>query len=118
MVTVLRNEVLSPANQFVVTHGPSHQHAGDRTEASRTGRKSKPSISVVDDIPRIWGVFNAVQANFVIGKIVMAEEFCCVNDLGIVRGFEQCFGDISLIVEPHQQFKQRVPLGDSLDPEW
>jgi hypothetical protein len=40
----------------------------------------------------------------------MEEEFCCVNYLGIVRGFEQCFGDISLIVEPHQQFKQRAPL--------
>jgi D-ribose pyranase len=59
-------------------------------------------------------VFKAIQANFVIGKIVMAEEFRRVNDLGTVRGFEQCFGDIPVIFEPHQQFKQRVPLATGL----
>lgn len=71
-------------------------------------------ISLVDDIPRVLEVFKAIQANFVIGKIVMAEEFRRGNDLVTVRGFEQCFGQIPVIFEPHTQFKQRVPLATGL----
>lgn len=71
-------------------------------------------ISLVDNIPRVLEVFKAIQANFVIGKIVMAEEFRRVNDLGTVRSFAQCFGDIPVIFEPHQQFKQRVALATGL----
>ena len=71
-------------------------------------------ISLVDDIPRILDVFQAIQANFVIGKIVMAEEFRQVNELSTVRSFEQCFGDIPVVLEPHKQFKQRVPTASGL----
>ena len=71
-------------------------------------------ISLVDDIPRILAVFQAIQANFVIGKIVMAEEFRQVNELSTVRSFEQCFGDIPVVLEPHKQFKQRVPAASGL----
>lgn len=71
-------------------------------------------ISLVDGIPRVLEVFAAIQANFVIGKIVMAEEFRRVNDEKTVRRFEQCFQGIALSFEPHQQFKQRVPLATGL----
>jgi len=67
-------------------------------------------ISLVDDVPRVLEVFKAIQSNFVIGKIVMAEEFRRVNSVDTVRSFEQCFGNIPAIFEPHLHFKQRVPL--------
>jgi D-ribose pyranase len=66
-------------------------------------------ISLVDDMPRVLQVFRAIQSNFVIGKIVMAEEFRRVNDLDTVKSFEQSFGNIPTVFEAHSQFKQRVP---------
>ena len=66
-------------------------------------------ISLIDDIPRVLEVFQAIQANFVVGKIWMAEEFKRVNDADTVRRFEQQFGNIALSFEPHDQFKRRVP---------
>ena len=71
-------------------------------------------ISLVDDIPRVLEVFKAIQANFVIGQIVMAEEFRRVNNVQTVHNFEQCFGEIPVIFEPHTQFKLRVPLAIGL----
>lgn len=66
-------------------------------------------LALVDDIPRVLDVFKAIQSNFVIGKIVMAEEFRQVNHPDTVRAFESCFGSILTVVEPHAQLKQRVP---------
>jgi D-ribose pyranase len=66
-------------------------------------------ISLVDDIPRVLDVLRAVQANFVIGKIVMAEEFRQVNSPETLCSFELCFGNIETIFEPHLRFKERVP---------
>jgi D-ribose pyranase len=66
-------------------------------------------ISLVDDLPRVLDVLQAIQQNFVIGKIVMAEEFRRVNDLETVSRFERAFGPIPVTFEPHAQFKQRVP---------
>jgi D-ribose pyranase len=66
-------------------------------------------ISLVDDVPRVLEVFNAIKANFVIGQVVMAEEFRRVNDLETVKRFDDCFGNIPAVFEPHIQFKQRVP---------
>ena len=71
-------------------------------------------ISLVDGIPRVLEVFKAIQANFVIGKIVMAEEFRRVNDVQTVHSFEKCFGKIPLTFEPHTQFKLRVPAAIGL----
>jgi D-ribose pyranase len=66
-------------------------------------------ISLVDNIPRVLEVLEAIKANFVVGKIWMAEEFKRVNDAGTVRGFELQLGNIALSFEPHEQFKRRVP---------
>lgn len=71
-------------------------------------------ISLVDDVPRVLEVFKAIQSNFVIGKIVMAEEFRRVNSMDTVRSFEQSFGNVSATFEPHVQFKLRVPLAIGL----
>lgn len=64
----------------------------------------------MDDVPRVLEVFKAIQSNFAIGKIVMTEEFRCVNSVDTVRNYEQCFGNVPAIFEPHLHLKQRVPL--------
>ncbi len=71
-------------------------------------------ISLVDDVPRVLEVLRAIQTNFVIGKIVMAEEFRRANSLDTVHSFDQCFDTIPVAFEPHTQFKQRVPLAIGL----
>jgi D-ribose pyranase len=63
----------------------------------------------VDDVPRVLDVLKALQANFVIGKVVMAEEFRQVNSSETLRSFERCVGDVETIFEPHVRFKERVP---------
>ena len=71
-------------------------------------------ISLVDDVPRVLEVLNAIKSNFVIGKVVMAEEFRRVNNLETVKSFDDCLGNIPALFEPHIQFKQRVPLAVGL----
>lgn len=66
-------------------------------------------ISLVDDIPRVLDVLRAIRANFVVGKIVMAEEFRQVNSPETRQRFMESFGDSPATFEPHAQFKERVP---------
>ncbi len=66
-------------------------------------------LSLVDDIPRVLDVLHAIQQNFTIGRVFMAEEFRQVNDAATVTKFEQSFAGIPVMFEPHVQFKQRVP---------
>lgn len=66
-------------------------------------------ISLVDDIPRVIDVLRAIQSNFIIGKIIMAEEFRRANPPETFQVFRQHFGEIPTAFEPHAQFKQRVP---------
>ncbi len=71
-------------------------------------------ISLVDDMPRVLDVLRAIQKNFDIGKLVMAEEFRRVNNPETVNSFEGCFGKVPVVFEPHLQFKLRVPLAVGL----
>ena len=66
-------------------------------------------ISLVDDVPRVLDVLRAIQKNFVIGKVMMAEEFRRVNTAETVSSFEKCFANVPTMFEPHVQFKLRVP---------
>ena len=107
---MLKNGILNPAINSLLSRV---RHTNTLVVADR-GFPYWPQIetvdlSLVDDIPRVLEVLQAIQANFVIGKIVMAEEFRRVNDVQTIHGFEQCFGQIPLIFEPHTQFKLRVP---------
>lgn len=67
-------------------------------------------LSLVDGIPTVLQVFQAVRKNFVVGQIHMAEEFHTHNS-GTVRGeFTQAFAGIPATFEPHEEvFKKRVP---------
>jgi D-ribose pyranase len=66
-------------------------------------------ISLVDDIPTVLQVFEALKANFVIGQIYMAEEFTANNTAEVQKAFADSRGKIPIIFEPHGELKSRVP---------
>ena len=114
-VIVLKNGILNPAINSLLSRV---RHTNTVVIADR-GFPYWPQIetidiSLVDNVPRVLEVFQAIQANFVIGKIVMAEEFRRVNDLATVKHFEESLNGIALSFEPHQHFKLRVPAAIGL----
>src|SRR4051812_17564386 len=66
-------------------------------------------ISLVDDIPRVLEVLRAVRANFVIGRVSLAEEFRAANSAETQREFERALNEVPMIFEPHTELKKRVP---------
>ena len=66
-------------------------------------------IALVDDLPRVLDVLNAVRGNFNIGNAFMAEEFRAANSLETCREVEAALRGIPLTFEPHIEFKKRVP---------
>ena len=71
-------------------------------------------ISLVDGLPTVLQVLQALRGNFVIGKAWMAEEFLAAND-GLTRThFAEALDGIPLIHEPHVEFKKRVPYAIGL----
>jgi len=66
-------------------------------------------ISLVDDIPKVLDVLRAIRSNFVAGRAFMAEEFRAANGKDTCLEFERALAGIALVVEPHVEFKKRVP---------
>ncbi len=66
-------------------------------------------ISLVDDVPRVLDVLQAIRSNFVIGQAFMAEEFLASNGTDTRRDFERELSGIPVVFEPHVEFKKRVP---------
>ena len=66
-------------------------------------------ISLVDDVPTVLQVLNAVRANFVVGKAWMAKEFLRTNGKKTQGRFITALKGASLKFEPHADFKKRVP---------
>ena len=66
-------------------------------------------ISLVDDLPRVLDVLNAIRANFRVGNAFMANEFRTVNTAQTCLDFEQALEGVSLTYEPHVELKRRVP---------
>ena len=66
-------------------------------------------ISLVDDIPTVLEVFEALKANFVIGQIYMAEEFIANNSLELQQTYANSRGEIPITYEPHNELKLRIP---------
>jgi D-ribose pyranase len=71
-------------------------------------------ISLVDDIPTVLQVLNAIQLNFNIGQIYMAEEFLAENTPEVCDSFARAVGDIPIEFESHVDFKRRVPAAVGL----
>ncbi len=71
-------------------------------------------ISLVDDVPTVLQVLAAIRPNFQIGKAWMAREFLKHNSGKVRQAFGVALRGISLIHEPHVQFKRRVPVAIGL----
>ena len=66
-------------------------------------------ISLIDGIPTVLQVFEALKTNFVVGQIFMAEEFKMGNTPEVQQRFANSRGAIPIAFEPHDEFKRRVP---------
>jgi len=66
-------------------------------------------ISLIDGIPTVLQVFEALKTNFVVGQIFMAEEFKTRNTPEVQQHFANSRGAIPISFEPHDEFKRRVP---------
>ena len=71
-------------------------------------------ISLIDGIPSVLDVLNAIRPNYGIGHAFMAEEFRTVNTPETLLEFDAALAGIRLTFEPHYEFKKRVPLAIGL----
>jgi D-ribose pyranase len=71
-------------------------------------------LSLVDDVPRVLEVLQAIRKNFAIGNAFMAEEFRSVNSPETCFAFEQALAGVRLSFESHIEFKKRVPCAIGL----
>ncbi|HET6220090.1 MAG TPA: RbsD/FucU family protein [Acidobacteriaceae bacterium] len=66
-------------------------------------------ISLIDDIPRVLDVLQALTRNFVIAQAFMAEEFLSANQPATKNAFTEALNGTPILYEPHVIFKRRVP---------
>jgi D-ribose pyranase len=66
-------------------------------------------ISLVDGIPTVLQVFDAIRQNFEVGNIFMAQEFKNANTPEVCQALNRATALINLSFEPHIEFKKRVP---------
>jgi D-ribose pyranase len=66
-------------------------------------------ISLVDDVPTVLQVFQAVRSNFEISEIFMAQEFIMTNTPDVCQAFADATAHIPLNHEAHVDLKKRVP---------
>jgi D-ribose pyranase len=71
-------------------------------------------ISLCDDIPTVLDVVRAIRPNFKAGKGWMAREFLKVNGPRTQATFNDALKGITMAYEPHEEFKQRVPVAIGL----
>jgi D-ribose pyranase len=64
-------------------------------------------LSLVDDIPTVLNVLEAISSNFLIGRVWMAEEFREKNAATVVDAYAALLPPIDF--DRHVEFKQRVP---------
>jgi D-ribose pyranase len=69
-------------------------------------------LSLVDDIPTVLNVLEAISANFTIGKAWMATEFREHNPGTLLDRFSRILPPI--VFEPHAELKLRVPAAIGL----
>ena len=66
-------------------------------------------LSLVDDIPTVRQVLDAVRRDFHTAQAYMAQEFLEQNTPSIRRRFAKGLEGIPTTYEPHVEFKKRVP---------
>ena len=71
-------------------------------------------IALVDGVPTVLQVLNAIRPNFVIGEFYMAAEFKATNDTTTQTTFADAMQGATVHYEPHDDFKRRVPCAIGL----
>lgn len=71
-------------------------------------------LSLVDDIPTVTQVLDAVLPVFHVGRIFAAEEFKAHNPTARLDALRARLGTTPLLFEPHIEFKLRVPTAVGL----
>ncbi len=66
-------------------------------------------ISLVDNIPTVLQVLDAIRATADISRIYMASEFRVENTREIQTQFARAMDGIPVVHEPHEAFKTRIP---------
>lgn len=66
-------------------------------------------ISLIDGLPTVNQMLEALLPDFVVGGVYMAEQFRSVNSESVVSERQKLLGDIPLLFEEHDEFKKRVP---------
>ena len=66
-------------------------------------------ISLIDGLPTVNQMLEALLPDFVVGGGYMAEQFRSVNSESVVSERQKLLGDIPLLFEEHDEFKKRVP---------
>jgi D-ribose pyranase len=66
-------------------------------------------ISLVDNIPTVLQVFQAICENFDIGEILMAQEFIDANPPAVCNAFFTATAPIPVHLKAHKEFKKLVP---------
>lgn len=66
-------------------------------------------LSLVDDVPTVCQVLRALEANFVVGRAWMAEEFLASNGSDTQASFADSLKGVTIAHEPHDTFKLRIP---------
>ena len=107
---MLKTGILNPA---VLSLLARVRHTNTLVIADR-GFPSWPTIemidlSLVDDVPTVLQVLEAVRKNFVVAEAYMAAEFWEMNPPAVRRKFAAGLNGLKLTREPHGEFKRRVP---------
>ena len=71
-------------------------------------------ISLVDGVPTVLQVFQAIRSNFEISEIFMAQEFIKANSPEVCTAFANATTHIPLRYEAHVDLKKRVPAAIGL----
>ena len=66
-------------------------------------------LSLVDGVPTVLQVLDAIRPNFVIGRAFAAREFTKHNPAATHAALTSALKGVPLVFEPHAKFKQRVP---------
>ncbi|MBA3947545.1 MAG: transport protein RbsD/FucU [Herpetosiphonaceae bacterium] len=66
-------------------------------------------IALIDDVPTVLQVLQAIRPNFVIGEIMMAQEFRDHNSPAVLQHFGAATAGIPMTYELHGTLKQHVP---------
>src|SRR4051812_45492558 len=66
-------------------------------------------LALVDGVPTVLQVLDAIRPNFVIGRAFAAREFTKNNPADIRNALAGRLRGVSLVFEPHIAFKKRVP---------